>query len=191
MTRNWDAITWIVISNLLDISFIQGDIHSPSCKKSGYIMVHNVYHLVNWYYWNRCIKINLCVDVYYVDGLSFICFFLLTSLNILERVLYTILRFFATQTLRKCTWFFGLWLGIRVPGGFTQQFFSELLELFVVLLREDRKYFKVIIKRAFLAFRKYVFLLQIKIQFKEDGACSNHPQIKRDLSELYGLPQVN
>ena len=37
MTSQWpdncDAITWIVISNLLDIDFIHGDIHGRSCKK--------------------------------------------------------------------------------------------------------------------------------------------------------------
>ena len=30
---NYDAITWIVISNSLDIDFIHGDIHDRSCKK--------------------------------------------------------------------------------------------------------------------------------------------------------------
>ena len=30
---NCDAITWIVISNLLDVDFINGDIHGSSCKK--------------------------------------------------------------------------------------------------------------------------------------------------------------
>ena len=30
---NYDAITWIVISNLLDIDFILGNIHGWSCKK--------------------------------------------------------------------------------------------------------------------------------------------------------------
>ena len=37
MTSQWpdncDVITWIVISNLLDIDFIHGDIHGRSCKK--------------------------------------------------------------------------------------------------------------------------------------------------------------
>ena len=37
MTSQWldncDAITWIVISNSLDIDFIHGDIHGRSCKK--------------------------------------------------------------------------------------------------------------------------------------------------------------
>ena len=37
MTSQWpnncDAITWIVISNSLDIPFIHGDIHGRSCKK--------------------------------------------------------------------------------------------------------------------------------------------------------------
>ena len=30
---NCDAVTWIVISNSLDIDFIHGDIHARSCKK--------------------------------------------------------------------------------------------------------------------------------------------------------------
>ena len=30
---NYDAITWMVISNSLDIDFIHGDIHDRSCKK--------------------------------------------------------------------------------------------------------------------------------------------------------------
>ena len=38
MTSQWpdkcDAITWIVISNSLDIDFIHGDIHGRSCKKT-------------------------------------------------------------------------------------------------------------------------------------------------------------
>ena len=37
MTPQWpdicDAITWMVMSNSLDIDFIHGDIHSRSCKK--------------------------------------------------------------------------------------------------------------------------------------------------------------
>ena len=33
MTRQFDAITWIVISNLLNIDFIHGNIHDRSCKK--------------------------------------------------------------------------------------------------------------------------------------------------------------
>ena len=37
MTSQWpdncDAITWIVLSNSLDIDFIHGDIHGRSCKK--------------------------------------------------------------------------------------------------------------------------------------------------------------
>ena len=40
MTSQWpdncDAITWIVISNSLDIDFIHGDIHGRSCKKRRY-----------------------------------------------------------------------------------------------------------------------------------------------------------
>ena len=31
---NFDAIAWIVISNSLDIDFIQGDIRGRSCKKA-------------------------------------------------------------------------------------------------------------------------------------------------------------
>ena len=46
MTSQWpgncDAITWIVISNSLDIDFIHGDIHGRSCKK-------------------RCIRIHSCI----------------------------------------------------------------------------------------------------------------------------------
>ena len=38
MTSQWpdncDAVMWIVISNLLDIDFIHGDIHGRSCKKN-------------------------------------------------------------------------------------------------------------------------------------------------------------
>ena len=38
---NCNAITWIAISNSLDIDFIHGDIHGPSCKKcSLHILVH-------------------------------------------------------------------------------------------------------------------------------------------------------
>ena len=41
MTSQWpdncDAITWIVISNSLDIDFIHGDIHGRSCKKCNYL----------------------------------------------------------------------------------------------------------------------------------------------------------
>ena len=41
MTSQWpgncDAITWIVISNSIDIDFIHGDIHDRSCKKSNYV----------------------------------------------------------------------------------------------------------------------------------------------------------
>ena len=37
MTSQWpdncDAITWIMISNSLDIDFVHGDIHGRSCKK--------------------------------------------------------------------------------------------------------------------------------------------------------------
>ena len=33
---NYDAITWIVISNSLDIDFIHGDIHDRTCKKFVY-----------------------------------------------------------------------------------------------------------------------------------------------------------
>ena len=37
---NCDAITWIVISNSLDIDFIYGDIHGESCKNICYYMVN-------------------------------------------------------------------------------------------------------------------------------------------------------
>ena len=43
ITDNCDAITWIVISNSLGISFIHGDIHGRSCKK----YVHQ-WLTVNW-----------------------------------------------------------------------------------------------------------------------------------------------
>ena len=36
---NCDAITWIVISNSLDIGFIHGDIHGRSCKKMCFIFI--------------------------------------------------------------------------------------------------------------------------------------------------------
>ena len=36
---NCDAITWIVISNSLDIDFIHGDIHGWSCKKVKYMIM--------------------------------------------------------------------------------------------------------------------------------------------------------
>ena len=43
MTSQWpnncDAITWIVISNSLDIDFIHGDIHGRSCKKLGFMVL--------------------------------------------------------------------------------------------------------------------------------------------------------
>ena len=42
MTSQWpdncDAITWIVISNSLDIDFIHGDIHDRSCKKIAHVL---------------------------------------------------------------------------------------------------------------------------------------------------------
>ena len=34
---NCDVITWIMVSRLLDINFIQGDIHSLSCKRCAFI----------------------------------------------------------------------------------------------------------------------------------------------------------
>ena len=41
MTSQWpdncDAITWIAISNSLDIDFIHGDIHGRSCKNGEYL----------------------------------------------------------------------------------------------------------------------------------------------------------
>ena len=49
LTSHWpdncDTITWIVISNSLDIDFIHSDIHSRSCKK---------HILIRWHLpWNR------------------------------------------------------------------------------------------------------------------------------------------
>ena len=45
MTSQWpdncDAITWIMISNSLDINFIHGDIHGRSCKKLGFLLSVN------------------------------------------------------------------------------------------------------------------------------------------------------
>ena len=47
LTSQWpddcDGITWIVISNSLDIDFIHGDIHGWSCKKDSFI----------YYVWSR------------------------------------------------------------------------------------------------------------------------------------------
>ena len=41
MTSQWphncDTITWIMVSNSLDIDFIYGDIHGRSCKKNNYV----------------------------------------------------------------------------------------------------------------------------------------------------------
>ena len=55
MTSQWpdncDAITWIVISNSLDIDFIHGDIHVRSCKKR---------RLPTWNYTHTS---DLCVDI--------------------------------------------------------------------------------------------------------------------------------
>ena len=45
MTSQWpdncDAVTWIMISNSLDIDFIYGDIHGRSCKKAIYSKHHH------------------------------------------------------------------------------------------------------------------------------------------------------
>ena len=45
MTLQWthicDAITWLVMSNSLDIDFINGDIHGRSCKNKVYIVTHS------------------------------------------------------------------------------------------------------------------------------------------------------
>ena len=38
---NCDTITWIVISNSLDIDFIDGDIHGRSCKNTKYWFLEN------------------------------------------------------------------------------------------------------------------------------------------------------
>ena len=44
MTSQWpdncDAITWIVLSNSLDIDFVHGDIHGRSCKKIIMYILH-------------------------------------------------------------------------------------------------------------------------------------------------------
>ena len=41
MTSQWpdncDKVTWIAISNSLDIDFIHGNIHGQSCKNTGYL----------------------------------------------------------------------------------------------------------------------------------------------------------
>ena len=42
---NCDMITWIVISNSLDIVFIQGNIHDRSCKKG--IFKYHLYHITS------------------------------------------------------------------------------------------------------------------------------------------------
>ena len=41
---NYDANTWQVISNSLDIDFIHGDIHGRSCKKRVYEISTNLLH---------------------------------------------------------------------------------------------------------------------------------------------------
>ena len=47
MTLQWpdncDAITWIMISNSLDIDFIHGDIHGRSCKKIKSLLFRPIY----------------------------------------------------------------------------------------------------------------------------------------------------
>ena len=40
MTRQLWCVTWIVISNSLDIDFIHGDIHGRSCKNVPFIIKH-------------------------------------------------------------------------------------------------------------------------------------------------------
>ena len=46
MTSQWhdncDVITWIMISNLLDIDFIHSDIHGQSCKKVSYYRANSL-----------------------------------------------------------------------------------------------------------------------------------------------------
>ena len=57
MTSQWpdncDTITWIVISNSLDIDFIHGGIHGRSCKKCIFVMIYHQLKLyeTNQNYW--------------------------------------------------------------------------------------------------------------------------------------------
>ena len=65
MARQLNVITWIMISNLLDIGFIHGDIHGRSCKiwcfytsKSTAEQVQNLNRISKWYIWAvfECVK---------------------------------------------------------------------------------------------------------------------------------------
>ena len=46
---NSDAIAWTVISDLLDIDFIHGDIHSRSCKNTWYPLKYFLLQCTNMY----------------------------------------------------------------------------------------------------------------------------------------------
>ena len=74
MTSQWpdncDANTWQVISNLLDIDFIHGDIHTRSCKNLSILSIRKTFGLSKFMYSNfhiawhckQIIKLNLsCV----------------------------------------------------------------------------------------------------------------------------------
>ena len=66
MTSQWpgncDAITWIVISNSLDIDFIHGDIHGRSCKKSYSFAIYVMNNGRNEFANNRVTKGRVCVS---------------------------------------------------------------------------------------------------------------------------------
>ena len=72
-------ITWIMISNSLDIHFIQGNVHSRLCKKIHYII---------WYESDRCkiqIKIWITKDTPYSHRQSMECLF---EKEIIRYILY-------------------------------------------------------------------------------------------------------
>ena len=49
---NFDAVTWKVISNSLDIDFIHGDIHGRSCKNVYLFMYSINAFILQWHYYN-------------------------------------------------------------------------------------------------------------------------------------------
>ena len=66
---NCYAITWIVISNSLDIYFIHGDIHGRSCNKIFFSLVFKVKYSV-WF--NSVDEYSIIIGVYYVLKVNYI-----------------------------------------------------------------------------------------------------------------------
>ena len=81
MTSQWpdscDAITWIVISNSLDIDFIHGDIHDRSCKNiqwvcvrlwiAGHVNYSIMKHSIIMTLLTLCLSINVCTPFTHPD----------------------------------------------------------------------------------------------------------------------------